>query len=47
MKFTLRLPIICEAQKECPLQIEETPSLYLYRLIMGEHEQIGVVACAQ
>ena len=30
---------------ECPLQIEETPSLYLYRLIMGDHEQIGVVAC--
>lgn len=32
-------------RKECPLQAEETPSLYLYRLIMGEHEQIGVVAC--
>jgi uncharacterized protein (DUF1015 family) len=31
--------------RECPLEIEETPSLYLYRLIMGEHEQIGVVAC--
>ena len=31
--------------KECPLETEETPSLYLYRLIMGEHEQIGVVAC--
>jgi len=31
--------------KECPLIIEETPSLYLYRLIMGNHEQIGVVAC--
>jgi uncharacterized protein (DUF1015 family) len=31
--------------KECPLEIEETPSLYLYRLIMGDHEQIGVVAC--
>ncbi|HYE66344.1 MAG TPA: DUF1015 family protein [Pyrinomonadaceae bacterium] len=30
---------------ECPLEAEETPSLYLYRLIMGEHEQIGVVAC--
>ena len=30
---------------ECPLEIEETPSLYLYRLIMGDHEQIGVVAC--
>ena len=32
-------------RRECPLQSEETSSLYLYRLIMGEHEQIGVVAC--
>ena len=31
--------------KECPLTEEETPSVYLYRLIMAEHEQIGVVAC--
>ena len=31
--------------KNCPLQTEESPSIYLYRLIMGEHEQIGVVAC--
>jgi uncharacterized protein (DUF1015 family) len=31
--------------RECPLEREETPSLYLYRLIMGDHEQIGVVAC--
>jgi uncharacterized protein (DUF1015 family) len=30
---------------KCPLETEETPSLYLYRLIMGKHEQIGVVAC--
>jgi uncharacterized protein (DUF1015 family) len=30
--------------KEAPLEMEETPSLYLYRLIMGEQEQIGVVA---
>lgn len=30
---------------DCPLVPEETPSLYLYRLIMGNHEQIGVVAC--
>ena len=29
----------------CPLQTEESPSIYLYRLIMGEHEQIGVVGC--
>jgi uncharacterized protein (DUF1015 family) len=31
--------------KECPLERDETPSIYLYRLIMGEHEQIGLVAC--
>lgn len=30
---------------ECPLVTEDTPSLYLYRLIMGDHEQIGIVAC--
>ena len=29
----------------CPLETEETPSLYLYRLIMGDQEQIGIVAC--
>lgn len=27
-----------------PLETEEEPSIYLYRLIMGEHEQVGVVA---
>ena len=31
--------------RDCPLVVEETPSLYLYRLTMGDHEQIGVVAC--
>ncbi|HMJ27020.1 MAG TPA: DUF1015 family protein [Pyrinomonadaceae bacterium] len=31
--------------RDCPLVVEETPSLYLYRLIMGDQEQIGVVAC--
>ena len=31
--------------KECPLETEDLPSIYLYRLIMGDHEQIGVVAC--
>jgi uncharacterized protein (DUF1015 family) len=31
--------------RDCPLVVEETPSLYVYRLIMGNHEQIGVVAC--
>jgi uncharacterized protein (DUF1015 family) len=30
---------------ECPLEKEVEPSLYLYRLIMGDHEQIGIVAC--
>lgn len=31
--------------KECPLVTEDVPSLYLYRLRMGDHEQIGLVAC--
>ena len=31
--------------KDCPLVTEESPSIYLYRLIMGDHEQLGVVAC--
>jgi uncharacterized protein (DUF1015 family) len=30
---------------ECPLETEAEPSLYLYRLIMGDHQQMGVVAC--
>jgi uncharacterized protein (DUF1015 family) len=29
----------------CPLKTDPDPGLYLYRLIMGEHEQIGVVTC--
>ncbi|MDQ1559373.1 MAG: hypothetical protein QOD32_2433 [Pyrinomonadaceae bacterium] len=29
----------------CPLETEGEPSLYLYRLVMGEHVQIGVAAC--
>jgi uncharacterized protein (DUF1015 family) len=32
-------------RNECPLETEDVPSIYLYRQIMGEHEQIGVVAC--
>jgi uncharacterized protein (DUF1015 family) len=32
-------------KRECPLEVEPAPSLYLYRLIMGNHEQLGVVAC--
>ena len=31
--------------KHAPLEQETEPSIYLYRLLMGEHEQIGVVAC--
>ena len=31
--------------RECPLETEDSPSIYLYRLIMGDHEQVGVVAC--
>lgn len=29
----------------CPLGFEELPSIYLYRQVMGVHEQIGVVTC--
>ena len=32
-------------KREAPLEQEAEPSLYLYRLIMGNHEQFGVVAC--
>jgi uncharacterized protein (DUF1015 family) len=28
-----------------PLSVEETPSLYIYRLRMGEHSQTGIAAC--
>lgn len=35
-----------ELTKNCPLEKESEPSLYLYRLVMGEHQQIGVVACS-
>jgi uncharacterized protein (DUF1015 family) len=31
--------------KDGPLLTEEAPSIYLYRLIMGDHEQSCVVAC--
>ncbi len=31
--------------RDCPLEIEAEPCLYLYRLRMGEHEQTGVAAC--
>jgi uncharacterized protein (DUF1015 family) len=29
----------------CPLEKEAVASLYLYRLIMGDHQQVGIVAC--
>jgi uncharacterized protein (DUF1015 family) len=32
-------------RESCPLETEDSPSIYIYRLIMGSHEQIGVVAC--
>jgi len=31
--------------ENCPLETEAEPSLYLYRLRMGEHVQTGVAAC--
>lgn len=31
--------------ESCPLETEAEPSLYLYRLVMGEHEQVGIAAC--
>ena len=30
---------------KCPLETEAEPSLYLYKLVMGAHEQVGIVAC--
>src|SRR5262249_10459817 len=32
-------------KRECPLILEERPSLYVYRLRMGTHEQTGLAAC--
>jgi uncharacterized protein (DUF1015 family) len=31
--------------QNAPLEIEDGPSLYLYKLVMGQHEQVGIVAC--
>lgn len=31
---------------DCPLERESAPSFYLYRLVMGNHQQIGLVACS-
>jgi uncharacterized protein (DUF1015 family) len=32
-------------RREAPLVVEEAPSLYFYRLEMGDHAQTGVAAC--
>ena len=32
-------------QAAAPLVMEETPSLYVYRLRMGQHEQTGIAGC--
>jgi len=34
-----------DLKSAAPLVVEETPSLYVYRLTMGAHVQSGVVAC--
>ena len=34
-----------ELKKNCPLEVEAAPSLYIYRLNMGDQEQTGIVAC--
>jgi len=32
-------------KKEAPLQLEETPALYVYRQRMGAHSQVGLAGC--
>jgi len=32
-------------KKQAPLVVEDAPSLYFYRLRMGEHEQTGIAGC--
>jgi len=34
-----------QLKKNCPLEVEAAPSLYIYRLQMGDQEQTGIVAC--
>lgn len=34
-----------QLMRDCPLETETEPSLYLYRLRMGAHTQTGVAAC--
>jgi len=30
---------------DAPLTVESEPSLYIYRLVMGQHSQVGIVGC--
>jgi uncharacterized protein (DUF1015 family) len=32
-------------ERECPLERDDEPTLYLYRLVMGNHTQVGLFAC--
>src|SRR6202795_1287229 len=32
-------------KREAPLRLESEPSLYIYRLRMGDHEQTGIAGC--
>lgn len=34
-----------QLKETCPFLLEEQPSLYVYRLKMGQHEQTGIAAC--
>ncbi|HJQ24029.1 MAG TPA: DUF1015 family protein [Blastocatellia bacterium] len=34
-----------QLRRSAPLEVEATPSLYVYRQRMGEHEQTGLAAC--
>ena len=36
---------LAELRRRAPLVVDETPSLYFYRLKMGDHEQTGLAGC--
>jgi uncharacterized protein (DUF1015 family) len=36
---------LADLQQRAPLVVEDEPSLYLYRLRMGAHEQVGLAGC--
>ena len=36
---------LANLREKAPLVVEESPSVYLYRLRMGTHEQTGIAAC--